>query len=48
MFIIDWVQAIATDGQVSEAKFGPHLNIIVGPSNCGKTMILKLTSLQKL
>lgn len=41
MFIIDWVQAIATDGQVSEAKFGPHLNIIVGPSNCGKTMILK-------
>lgn len=41
MFRIDWVQAIGKDGQVSEASFGPHLNIIVGPSNCGKTMILK-------
>lgn len=38
---IEWVRAIATNGQVSEAKFGPHLNIIVGPSNCGKTMVLK-------
>lgn len=41
MFRIDWVMAIGTDGQVSRASFGPHLNIIVGPSNCGKTMILK-------
>jgi AAA15 family ATPase/GTPase len=41
MFYIKSVRAISESGEVSSVSFGPHLNIIYGPSNCGKTMILK-------
>lgn len=41
MFRIQWLQAVYNDGRISEVTFGPNLNIILGPSQCGKTMILK-------
>lgn len=41
MITIEYVHAIDKNGIVSSVEFGPHLNIISGPSNCGKTMILK-------
>jgi hypothetical protein len=41
MFTIDKVRAVSDKGEVSEVTFGKHLNIIYGPSNCGKTLILK-------
>jgi hypothetical protein len=41
MFVIEKVTVRGEKIEPSEVTFGPHLNIIYGPSNCGKTMILK-------
>lgn len=41
MFYIEWLRVYGNNQKYSEVKFGRKLNIIVGPSNCGKTMILK-------
>lgn len=39
MFYIKWLKITANDGE-SRLMFEPGLNIIYGPSNSGKSMVL--------